>query len=482
LLDTSLIAALRTFSHEELKRFEEFLISPYFNKKKPVLKLFQCIRKFGPAFDSPRLERKKVWEALFKGKEFNYGVMKNLIYELGKLTDKFLAVSHAEKNHFVQSNNLMREQLERGLYQSFEKGLRLARENIAHNGIDMYHYSSQLKLDLLDEIYLSQEFNSRHYREEGTWKVIESLTKHYIISISERLYNYLNTSQYSSRKIEQEAVDAFLEYMQKRRKGNEDIVDLCRCYVILVLEPFNEENYSDFKNITERLYEVISKYFRNKLFMARINFCNNMVMNGKQEYNKELFDVMKKFIYDGIYQGNTNDTLNQYNYAIAVSCACNEGEFEWAERFIEEFKDKLRPDFREQFYLYARITLNMKRKKYEEALELLTRVKQSNFMDKITVKRYQLMIYFESCYTNEFYSMLDTFSSFKNKNQELSDHTRELIGNFIYFMKKIAELKFGEGDKQHKSFLEDKLSKELESMRVVNKIWFNEKLAEMKRS
>jgi hypothetical protein len=446
------------------------------------LKLFQCIRKYGPAFDSPRLERKKVWEALFKGKEFNYGVMKNLIYELGKLTDRFMAVSHAEKNHFVQSNNLMREQLDRGLYQSFEKGLRLARENIAQNGIDMYHYSSQLKLDLLDEIYLSQEFNSRHYREEGTWKVIESLTKHYIISISERLYNYLNTSQYSSRKTEQEAVDAFLEYMQKCRKGNEDIVDLCRSYIILVLEPFNQENYSEFKSITEKLFEVISKYFRNKLFMARINFCNNMVMNGKQEYNKELFDVMKKFIYDGIYQGNTNDTLNQYNYAIAVSCACNEGEFEWAERFIEEFKDKLRADFRDQFYLYARITLNMKRKKYEEALELLTRVKQSNFMDKITVKRYQLMIYYESGYADELFSMLDTFSSFKNKNKELSDQTRELIGNFIYFMKKLGELKFGEDNFRDNSFLTDKLSDELEIKKVVNKIWFREKLTEMKRN
>ncbi|MBK9229033.1 MAG: hypothetical protein IPL67_18720 [Ignavibacteria bacterium] len=480
MINTSLIAALRTFSKDELKRFEEFLLSPFFNKKKPVIKLFQSIKKFAPEFNSPRLERKKVWEALFKGKDFNYGVMKNLIYELGKLADKFLSISHLEKDTLAFSVNLMREQLMRGLSQSFEKNLRTAREDIALNGIDLHFYHNSLSLDILDEYYQSQEFNSQHFKGEGTLNVVRSLTLHYFTSLTERYYNHLLVCQYSSRKFEGESMDIFLDYLSKCRKGNEDIVDLCGCYIKTVLEPFNEDNYSEYKVIIQKMHPSLSKYYLNKLYIAKINFCNNLVMIGKAGYNKELFEVLKTFVYDGIYAGNKNETLNQYNYAMAVSCACNEGEFDWAEKFIEEFKNKLRLEFRDQYYLYARITLCMKKKDYENALGLLTGVKQINFMDKITVKRYQLMIYFESGYSDELFSMLDTFSSFKNKNKELSDQTRELIGNFIYFMKKLAELKFGENNIGDNSFLTDKLSHELEIKKVVNKIWFREKLEEMK--
>ena len=57
----SLLEILRTFSHDELKKFEDFLSSPYFNKHSGVTLLYKHIKKYAPEFKSPKLEMDEVW-------------------------------------------------------------------------------------------------------------------------------------------------------------------------------------------------------------------------------------------------------------------------------------------------------------------------------------------------------------------------------------------------------------------------------------
>ena len=53
---------LRTCSVRELKRFEEFVLSPFHNKNENVIKLLEAIRKFYPEFEESHLQ----WEKIFK--------------------------------------------------------------------------------------------------------------------------------------------------------------------------------------------------------------------------------------------------------------------------------------------------------------------------------------------------------------------------------------------------------------------------------
>ena len=92
MLKTSVLELLRTFSADELRKFSDFVASPYFNKKTPVENFWKILKKYSPAFDNEKLNREIFWNELFPEKNFNYGVMKNLIYELTQLTEKFMSV------------------------------------------------------------------------------------------------------------------------------------------------------------------------------------------------------------------------------------------------------------------------------------------------------------------------------------------------------------------------------------------------------
>lgn len=128
MIKSSLLEILRTFSKQELIKFEDFIRSPYFNKNENVLKLFLVIKKYAPAFNDPDLNKEIVWKSLFPGMKYNYGKMKNVIHDLNQLAEKFIRLEHAERNEIRKDYQLLEVLFERNIlnllkrkFSSFEK-------------------------------------------------------------------------------------------------------------------------------------------------------------------------------------------------------------------------------------------------------------------------------------------------------------------------------------------------------------------------
>ena len=56
---------IKTFSEDEIKKFDLFLSSPYFNSKKSIVRLFKELRKFYPDFDSEDLTEEYLYSKVF---------------------------------------------------------------------------------------------------------------------------------------------------------------------------------------------------------------------------------------------------------------------------------------------------------------------------------------------------------------------------------------------------------------------------------
>ena len=62
---SKLISVLQAFDREDLKRFGEFLDSPYFNKNKELVRLYALLRKQAPGFPESRVDRYFIWRQLY---------------------------------------------------------------------------------------------------------------------------------------------------------------------------------------------------------------------------------------------------------------------------------------------------------------------------------------------------------------------------------------------------------------------------------
>jgi hypothetical protein len=480
MLNTSVVLALRTFTEAELNSFGEFLLSPFFNKKKTVTRLYEHIRKFSPAFDSDKLERQALWKSIYKGKEFNYGVMKNLIYDLGKLIERYLQVARFERTEFARLENLAWEYIDRNLSGHAEKQLKLLEEVAVHGGKDTEVFKRQLEVTCIREYLASQLRNPKYHKESRNEECIDKHTLYYVSAVAERYYNVLLNKEFVTGIRDNERHLEFIEMMKRHLQLDEVMIGLHVNNLMLLIEPDTESHYFESKSHLLSVIDDLSIRFRYKMILALINHNNRMILRGNVKYNREILELIKLMIEKNALVEKPDDWLNHFLYVIAVSSACNEKEFAWAENFIESYKDKVLPEFREQYYYYALTTLNMKKKKFDLALDNLSRIKSASIMDKVTIKRFELMIFYESGYIEQFHSFLDSFISFRNKDRQLSEQAKQLISNFIYFIRKIGQFRFNMIESAVAEADINSLRKELIQSEVINKSWLIEKLEEMK--
>jgi hypothetical protein len=119
--NNAIIKLLKTFSNKEMKEFREFLESPFFNKRKAVVKLFEVLNQAHPEFEAEILSKEIVFSKLFPDKKFNDSTLRVLTHYLYELTEKYLAYSRFGKEKFEYAFHLNKELLERNQYKLSEK-------------------------------------------------------------------------------------------------------------------------------------------------------------------------------------------------------------------------------------------------------------------------------------------------------------------------------------------------------------------------
>jgi len=86
------------------------------------------------------------------------------------------------------------------------------------------------------------------------------------------------------------------------------------------------------------------------------------------------------------------------------------------------------------------------------------------------------MIYYESGYIEELYSLIEAFRNFISKNRKLADSVKQQAGKFVYFIKKFSDIKFNSNYDGKIKIAE--LKNELLNTGVINKNWLLEKADE----
>jgi len=96
---SKLIALFRVFSLEDMKAFESFLLSPYFNQSSKLARLFKLIAPHHPTFESDKLTKEKLYKTLHQDKTgYSDATMRELISDLFKLARSYIAHEELKRN------------------------------------------------------------------------------------------------------------------------------------------------------------------------------------------------------------------------------------------------------------------------------------------------------------------------------------------------------------------------------------------------
>ena len=239
----------------------------------------------------------------------------------------------------------------------------------------------------------------------------------------------------------------------------------------------NESHYMKLKELLSENIHVFSKSEAKQMYDYAQNYCIKKINSGNTNYSIELFNLYKlllekKVIFEGKY-------ITPSSYKNIVSLGLRLKEFHWTKKFIEDYKEKIAFEFRNNAYIYNLASFYYSTEEYGKALKLIQKVEFTDIFYHLGSKSMLLKIFYELDETEPFYSLVDTFIMYLKRNKLISDYQFEVHHNLIKFSKKTFDLKLRLTQNKksvNKKALEILKEKINSTPKITNLQWLNEKV------
>ncbi|MBK8551047.1 MAG: hypothetical protein IPL53_08325 [Ignavibacteria bacterium] len=455
-----IIEILKTFSPQEIKSFERFLDSPYFNESLKIRKFYKILERYHPHFDSPDLTEEDLSRELNPDLKFNKATFKSLFFEIGALAEKFLTIENLKGKEFLANDFLRDEFFKRKLPKFFKQNIDKT-EQVLFESKD---YNSIYFLDLCflytDKRNYLLTFVPRSNKDHNSQMIsvssdrakalsmffLEALRYQYddlvSINFSFEIDKEKNFVFQLFKVIDYEKLMKFM--ISSGENKNYSVVLELNLYFFRLINDFsNEVNYAKCKRLlikNAHLLRVEETYIR---FIKLITYCKmkESEKNTKLDFENELFSIYKYILLKEYYKNLYDSYLPVELYRVTIKQGLQLKKYKWTLNFIKNYHSKLNPDWKMNMLHYSMAEYYFHRKKFDNALRSFQKVEMSHFLLKVDIKSLMLMTYYELGLYENALSIIDTFKHFLSNTEVLSDTLKQRYKAFILTVQKMITVK-----------------------------------------
>ncbi len=470
-----IIQVLKSFTRKDIRRFGEFVSSPYFNKNKSVIRLFEVFEPYHPEFSNRNFTLEKIFGKVFKGEKYDYHKLNNVMSDLYSLTEKFLAFQHVENSEFYIERNLLNELRRKELYKIYEqKHASFMKELIdrKYKDEDYFYYLYEINYEYLwyaTQKTPNKELNILQTQFDNffTYALIR-LLKFYSLMLHERNQNNFDYKP--------EMFNEILNYISKTRKNEVPAVMVFKT-ILLLLHTKDKKYYNELWKLKEKYIDLFKSDDRDLIYIHLYDFAAYMVnFKGDDSYNRDMFNIYKEQIDKKIM---IPKNFHHFNFINVVKISCRIKEFDYAENFIKEFSPHLPVNEADSILEFSLGTIENSKGNYKKALNHFSKTNFQNFILKVQVKIILLKIYYKLEMYEQALQMIDTFRHYIGREENLLPEHRESYNHFLKLMSEL--IRANELDNMtEKEFRIKKIKEETEKIpanpfRI--KVWLLEELS-----
>lgn len=475
MINSSLLEIFRTLDKKELVRLDELIRSPYYNKRSAVIKFWDAVKEYAPEFNAAELSHENIYDKIFPGKKFNYGTLKNLIYDMTKLAEVFLELERANQKPLQRYENLLEILLIRGLNSHFEKNFKDAQKHLERSAVDGSNYNKKHSLETLRQNYLIMS-DKQYETISSINDANRYLTLAYFMDAFVNNYNavFMKSEITGTHGAGiDEFIDKAVSFYKTHPVETDYLIEIFYNAFMLAYEA-KDENFYNLRNLLDENNSKLTDEEKYNFHVALANYADKRSDSSK-EFAKYKYEIYRYMIENSIYSISNISTIDGSFYRKAASAAENTGELEWAFKFINDYKDKLDSAVRENYYYHALVEYYIAKKQFSTALEHLVRIKHTNPVDKLNIKAWQMICCYELNYFEELRNIIDSTRHFITKDKKILASRKERLYNFMTMLTALLGLKENNNGGTEAAIL----YKQLENLATNHGEWLKEKINEL---
>lgn len=470
----------KSLSEQELEEFEDFVYSPYFNKQRNNVKLFQYLKSLYPNIKNSDVSKEKLSLNVYGESKVNDVKIRKLISEFSILMERFFTQTGLEEDALRNRILLLGNLRKRGFQKRFEMNYRMTSKSMKNIfSKDEIYY--QNKINLVNENFYYKFGSISGELAKGLQEKSDNLD-YYFAFTKLHCFNEMihNEGAKSGNSIFNKN---FLSEIISLVENNNEEISKNHPNLMIIYYAFNmfntlddkflyglidyikiKENRFHKKNLAY-YYHYITQYYIKKINMGMI------------EYRKKALEMYKYMKEKKLYL--MDNIITEFEYNNVTNTALSLKEYVWLESFQEEYRKYLNPNFADDAYNLAKAKLLFHKKDYSNIFQYLNKIDVKDPGYYAHSKFLLGKVYLEMNNINGVKYIMDNLKQYLRIKKTISEDQSDIITIFIYYMKGL--LKIHESSIASKKSLKLILKKELDNEKklVSDKNWFYEKISKL---
>lgn len=490
MIKSKTIELVKTFSRDELDDFDLFCRSPYFNSNKNIIKLYSQLKSSFDKFDSADLTEEFLYKKIFPGKDYNYGIMKNLMSDLNKLAEKFLIVNSSKINEDYRFEGMMTLANiydERGLDSSFKRIITGLKENIDNELIGLNRYRMYSAIEESIYFFYANRSDNKGLQDAVYNEMIYNLCD-FFRKFSRNLWKINNSIGNMNTQYEKDFAEIFrknfnfdglADAMKGINKADYDNLLMNKMLVMLITEPHNKDVYFELK---EYLFSNIDRYTNSERFSIitkALSYCSKAFKMGHKEFVSESSQIKKLMMKKVRFK---EDGLGPFNYSIYIQTVhefLHLDDVKSAENFAKNYLHWLEDDKIEYTVNLSRAYIEEYKNNYEKALEYLTLLKKVSSDTKYDVRYIYLKVYYSMNHFESGFSLIAAVRNLIAKTSEKDKTSKQHQLDTLKAFEKLFKIKCT--PEKYKKFDVEKLVDFIKGNHTLAAPWLLQKAGELKK-
>jgi len=475
--ESKLTEMLKGVSPAEFKRFGEFLNSPFHNKSKKVLQLYELINENFVDFDANKVTKEEIAKNLFEGDLNNDQNARTLISIFTSLLEDFLVYEESVKLDIPKKINLLKSLRDRNILKTFDMISKEIDEynrkdynrntdyyynDLTYREITLNYYGEDLDLDL-DKSYIDMSHTADYLFIVSKLKILNTILSRKILSGKNILKEFW-------------AVQHIIDYVEKNIdiiQKNHPIIYSEYKILIMMINPDETKHYADLEKHVFVNMEKLNDEEQTEVYYSLSNFCINRIALGEDKYNHNLIKIYTAFEKAGFYRKNKN--IYYSDFMSVILCGLHLKEIKWVKYFYDNYKSNIQHEFKRDTINLAYALIAFEEKKYKECIGALSKITFNYSYFYLKSKEYLVRSYYEQGDIESILSAIDATKHYIKRHKELLSIHYDRFTIFLNFISRLVRL--NKKDKAGQKLLMKELDK---NRSTIAREWLIEKIIELK--
>jgi len=390
--ERSSLKLLKLLDKKENDKFKTYLLSPYFNKNEVLVEVYEEIQNYLKQNNELEFDTYILLELGRKKINLSLPSLEKHLSNLYKHCLDFFAVEYLRTQPFQKELSTLQILLNKKDKGHFEKILKKTYGQLKKQKDSIKKFKLINEITEIETSFVST-FKDKRNNDINLNEKSEALNNYFfaqklfVINLNV-IRNHITNNDFDIDKM-----NRFVALLESLNIKNQPLI---KCYLLSFKVLTSKQKRKHFELLVKTLENNLEQITSNEVFnlYAFIQNLTPLVYTDKKESYNFMFLLYKKMIANNFIYHNNKILVGIFKNIVNI--AIKQKELTWLEEFIESHRNKISPEnVQEDVYNYSLARLNFFKNDYEKTQNLIINLNFKDIYYKISVKRLELMLYFE---------------------------------------------------------------------------------------